>query len=449
MVLFGYAFFGRSFAYLGVPPLYVGEAALAVGVIAVLSQRGIGVALRSPVVWLWLALATWCAVRTVPYVGTYGMDALRDAALPGYGAFALFVAMLLERAGSVSTVFQSYGRWLPLFTLWAPTSWAVSTLGGDNVPRLPGTTVPVLEFNPSCAAVHLAGVGAFLLLGLHPRDVGPGKHTRRSEMAQWILWFLGVSLVATWTRGGALAVLVSIVVVLVARPSAGRKLAFVGVVALMTTLTFAAFDLSFDTGSYRGRISPQEVVANLTSIFRPDVSDQANREGNRTWRLEWWNKILGYTVYGDRFWVGKGFGINLADDDGFQVTRDHSLRSPHNGHLTFLARGGVPAGFLWVVLQCTFGLSLLRAFFRARRVGNEWWQRIDIWILAYWLAFLVNAAFDVFLEGPQGGIWFWSLFGFGIAAVEAQRRLFSSTSLPPRSVELRSHHERRLMSAVS
>ena len=131
------------------------------------------------------------------------------------------------------------------------------------------------------------------------------------------------------------------------------------------------------------------------------------------------------------------------------MTRDHSLRSPHNGHLTFLARGGVPAGFLWVVLQGTFGLSLLRAFFRARRVGNEWWQRIDIWILAYWLAFLVNAAFDVFLEGPQGGIWFWSLFGFGIAAVEAQRRLFSSTSLPPRSVELRSHHERRLMSAVS
>ena len=27
-----------------------------------------------------------------------------------------------------------------------------------------------------------------------------------------------------------------------------------------------------------------------------------------------------YTVFGDYFWTGKGFGINLADDDGFQTT---------------------------------------------------------------------------------------------------------------------------------
>jgi len=51
---------------------------------------------------------------------------------------------------------------------------------------------------------------------------------------------------------------------------------------------------------------------------------------------------------------------------------------------------------------------------QARRARDEWWQRVDIWILAYWMAFLVNATFDVFLEGPQGGIWFWSIFGFGI-----------------------------------
>ena len=42
------------------------------------------------------------------------------------------------------------------------------------------------------------------------------------------------------------------------------------------------------------------------------------------------------------------------------------------------------------------------------------------------MAFLVNAAFDVFLEGPQGGIWFWSIMGFGIVAADRQRRLFST-----------------------
>jgi hypothetical protein len=38
---------------------------------------------------------------------------------------------------------------------------------------------------------------------------------------------------------------------------------------------------------------------------------------------------------------------------------------------------------------------------------------------------MTNSAFDVFLEGPQGGIWYWSLFGFGIAALEAQRNMGS------------------------
>src|SRR3954470_18469952 len=35
-LLAGYAFFGRSFAYLGAPPLYVGEIVLAIGILALL-----------------------------------------------------------------------------------------------------------------------------------------------------------------------------------------------------------------------------------------------------------------------------------------------------------------------------------------------------------------------------------------------------------------------------
>jgi hypothetical protein len=38
-------------------------------------------------------------------------------------------------------------------------------------------------------------------------------------------------------------------------------------------------------------------------------------------------------------------------------------------------------------------------------------------VLAYWLASFINMSFDVYIEGPQGGIWFWSIVGFGIAAM--------------------------------
>ena len=33
------------------------------------------------------------------------------------------------------------------------------------------------------------------------------------------------------------------------------------------------------------------------------------------------------------------------------------------------------------------------------------------------IAFMINAAFDVFLEGPMGGIWFWTIYGVGLAAM--------------------------------
>jgi len=86
---------------------------------------------------------------------------------------------------------------------------------------------------------------------------------------------------------------------------------------------------------------------------------------------------------------------------------------------------------IWLLLQLTFAASLARAAVRARQWRQEWWARVDVRILGYWVAFVVNGAFDVFLEGPQGGIWFWSLLGFGIAALRAQR--YQRIGIPART----------------
>jgi hypothetical protein len=39
----------------------------------------------------------------------------------------------------------------------------------------------------------------------------------------------------------------------------------------------------------------------------------------------------------------------------------------------------------------------------------------------YWIAAMVNMSFDPYLEGPHGGIWFWTLFGLGLGAMRAWR----------------------------
>jgi O-antigen ligase len=154
---------------------------------------------------------------------------------------------------------------------------------------------------------------------------------------------------------------------------------------------------------------------NILSIF--GNSSDTNLQGTKQFRLDWWNKIIGYTFNGPYFWTGKGFGINLADADGFQPTADHSLREPHNTHISLLAREGVPGFLLWILLQGAFALLLLRALLAHRRAGDMQLAAVAAWILAFWAAMMVNTSFDPYLEGPQGGIWFWVLFGLGLVII--------------------------------
>ncbi len=148
-------------------------------------------------------------------------------------------------------------------------------------------------------------------------------------------------------------------------------------------------------------------------------SDSGNLQGTKQWRLAWWNEIIDYTVGGQYFWSGKGFGINLADSDGFQVLADRSLRAPHNAHIALLARGGVPLFTLWVLIQAAFGIGLVNAARRARSASNMLLVQVAGVVFAIWIAALVNMTFDVYLEGPQGGIWFWSVIGIGLVVMRA------------------------------
>ena len=164
----------------------------------------------------------------------------------------------------------------------------------------------------------------------------------------------------------------------------------------------------------------QQMVENVFSVF--GESSDPGLEGTKRFRLAWWGEIVDYTVFGEHFWTGKGFGVNLADDDGFQSTADGSLRAPHNSHLTVLARMGVPGFVLWVLLQGAFSIGLLRATLAHRRAGAARLSVIGAWILVYWVTMMVDTSFDPYLEGPQGGIWFWSILGLGLVVIRLAGR---------------------------
>jgi hypothetical protein len=190
-------------------------------------------------------------------------------------------------------------------------------------------------------------------------------------------------------------------------------------IGVTSILVLLAINLHIELG--RRDLSPTQVAANLATIVGIDPPrGMRNLNQTRDWRVRWWDTVVDYTVHGKHFWLGKGYGVNLAVDD--RITLNKYNRSPHSAHVNFLARSGVPGLLLWTLLQGTFGFVMIRAYLRARRLQKERWARLNLWLLAYWAAFLTNASVDVYLEGPPGGIWFWTLLGFGVALTEAQRR---------------------------
>jgi hypothetical protein len=411
-LLIGYAFLGRGLAHVGVPPLYLGEIVLALGLIAFLFR--LPVRLRPTHVLLVLFMF-WGLLGTVPYLATYGLDALRDGVAWGYAVFALVLSVTVA-ARHVERVVAWYRRVLPIFIVWVPFAAVVSSIMGFSDSDAPGS-VPLLVFKGGDMGVHLAGVGSFILVGLYT--------TRRSnplsEAALWVGWLVALVTAGAINRGGMVAALIATSVAAF-MGSAGRWLSLF-LAALILAAAAGLFNPTINIGRNRA-ISPGQFIENAISLFT--TSGETGLQGTKEFRLAWWQAIVSYTIDGPYFWTGKGYGINLADADGFQVTADHSLRSPHNSHLEMLARGGVPGLALWVVVEIAFAWLVLRGFLAARAAGMTFWAAVLVWLFAYWLAASVNMSFDPYLQGPQGGIWFWSIYGLGLAAV----RCVSEASRP-------------------
>jgi O-antigen ligase len=257
--------------------------------------------------------------------------------------------------------------------------------------------------------MHLTGCFAYLSVCLPTMAL----------VRPWMLACMGVSLVCNINgRAGLVAFACGGLIVMILRPLnklalGTAAIAAVGLGALWMTGLKIELPLS---GRY---LSFEQFTENINSITGETQRDEL--DGSKRWRLEWWNTIIDYTFDGPYFWTGKGFGINLANADGFQVHADNALRSPHNGHLTILARAGVPGFALWIATQLAWGLMVFDAFIRAVRAREKRWSGMFVFLMAYWAAFMVNISFDVFLEGPVGGIWFWTLFGVGLAAVRIHR----------------------------
>jgi hypothetical protein len=420
LLLVGYAFCGKAFAYLGVEALYVGEVVLfSAGVLAVAS-KSVSQLHRSGVFYAILPLLAWCACRTVPYVETYGWNALRDAAVWGYSLFGLIVAALVRSRTHVEKIVAWYGRMIFPFLLWVLLAAIARTVLPELANVRGPNGIPLFVLKAGDVTVHLTGIAGFLALKLNDVSARPA-HRVYSGWHLWVLVSFAVLFYGSQNRGGLLAF--GIGTALVAMFGSKRMLLKVLVCLVALFLGFTTFDYEIEIGSLR-KVSPQQLIENVRSIGKEDHSPF---EGTKRWRLAWWRRIIDYTVFGPYRWSGRGFGVNLADEDGFQTGPAGLLRSPHSAHFTFLARAGLPGLALWLLVLALFAGAMMKGILDTTGAL----RRVMVWILIYWVAVLVNASFDVYLEGPQGGVWFWCLLGLGISATQVGRQEFQSRQIRP------------------
>ncbi|MBY0299730.1 MAG: O-antigen ligase family protein [Methylobacterium sp.] len=405
--LAGYAILGRGFAAVGVPPLFIGEVVLALGLIVLMRTRCWFAMLGTPASVLLAVLILWGVIRTVPFVGVHGVDALRDSVVLVYGLFAfIVVAILLEEPRRLAWIVRAYGGLAWVYGLTGGLLFVASITSAEFV-QIPNSEIRLPYVRAGEAASHLAGAAVFTLVGL------------RASTPLWCTLLIANMALVTLSRA---AMLTCLVPVMLAAVLSGQLRRFLPAVLLGLSLLAAAAALDLRVPLPGGRdLGAAQIVEGLESVV--GSSNASNFEGTKQFRLNWWATIRNYTFHGPYFWTGKGFGANLAMEDGYQGSEpgESKLRSPHNGHMTILARAGVPGLALWLVLLAVwFGMLLYHAAVASRRRQPRW-VSLFLWLTCYGAAILINASFDVALEGPMIGIWFWSLFGLGIGATMIYR----------------------------
>lgn len=403
LLLGGYAVFGKSFAYLGVPPLYVGELVFALGAIAFLSSRCAVASFATLPNLLLTVLIFWAIVRTLPFVGEFGVDALRDSVIVLYGGFAFIItALLLEKPERLQLAIK-FLRIIALVLIpLAPILVLMTNVAAHSDT---GPVWQIAQVKTGTLGVHLAAAALLAFLGF-----------RSSRLLWVVLLLIGMAAVATQNRGGMLAIMFMLSFAAIAT---GKLREFGAVLLIGISLLGLAYalDLSVPTARYDRDISAEQLIDNLQSVIG---GGQAELSGTSAWRLRWWNTIIDYTLNGPYFWSGKGFGVNLAIADGVTTGQEIQMtpptRSPHNGHFTILARTGVIGLGLWLLTLGSWSAVVLRSMISARRRGERAWADFFVLIFCYAIGLLIDAAFDVALEGPMAGIWFWCLFGGGVGA---------------------------------
>jgi O-antigen ligase len=164
------------------------------------------------------------------------------------------------------------------------------------------------------------------------------------------------------------------------------------------------------------------------------LSSTSSSLNNTKFREEWWRAVWRETMDKGPI-TGLGFGYDLASrflmSYDLPLERDFTTRSPHGIFVTILGR----MGFVGLISFAAICIGIFVTAFRRASLVRQ--RKLPAFELRHWCAVLMilgAATFGVVLEGPMGGVLFWSLLGLACAqpnfASEPEKRAKAERKIP-------------------
>jgi hypothetical protein len=383
-----YAFFNKGIAY-----SYLAEIFLFFGIgLIFFNRKKIEIfAEKKQVILLSLIMASFIYIL-YNFFKYNAFNVIRDSLAFQYGWFAIIIFFLKEEREYIWEILIKFYKWIPLvlllnfflfyyFFLNLPT---ITIFGGQHI----------LLYKNGDKSLQLLICTILLILF-------SDKYSKSWLIVNSILIFLNLLILLAFTRSGSVAYLAGIFCFFFFSKTSlitynlRKVLKYIPILLIIVYGVFATIEID---GDAQGRtISLSQITDNFSSIVSSDIDGSLT--DNKVWRLVWWAKLLNESFTIEHFFIGKGLGMSLAGNDLTSV--DENLRSPHNFHLTIIARFGYIIFFIWVYWLYLLFKHLFKKQLSGKMLG----------LTCILLAFIINGSFDVFFEGPMGAFPFWTLVG--------------------------------------
>lgn len=327
-------------------------------------------------------------------LGKYPLiDIIRDSFMINYAAFVLVLFLMKENIEYLKQGLYQIYKWYPIVALisfllisYIPFFEKFSLFGGN----------PLLLYKYNDMGVHLLITTLFMLNG----NIQISK--KHAIVTSIIIIYL-VLVVSAYNRSGMVAFIAGAVLFYLYAKNEGVKFFVKQYLRYLPLLLIVAVSLYASTKvqeNFQGRkIGFDQLQDNVVSLLSSNTEGTLN--DNKIWRLTWWTKIVedSYSSV-NNFFFGRGLGMSMADVNNI-VTDDDTLRSPHSIHLNLLGRFGYPFFIAWLSW-----IYLVLINIRSK-TGSQYRTTL----LAILTAFIINASFDVYFEGPMGAFPFWTFVG--------------------------------------